>query len=88
METIKIAAVFPKSEPSESKEIKIDIEKTTSDLKQLAESFESAHPKEIEKHLNVIKKNLGAFITQILENQIQIYDYDAAMDICSFSQNS
>ena len=49
-------------------------------LKQLAAALETADPKEIKKHMEAVKEYLDSSSFQHLENQINGYDYDEALE--------
>ncbi|MBW2099843.1 MAG: PhnD/SsuA/transferrin family substrate-binding protein [Deltaproteobacteria bacterium] len=49
-------------------------------LKQLADSLEIADPEEIKKQMEVVRKHLDPSIFQELENHVNTYDYDEALE--------
>jgi len=62
------------------KEIPVDTVKLLSLFKQLAAALKMADPLGIKKHMEVLKEYLDRSTLQHLENQINGYDYDEALE--------
>ena len=58
----------------------INIQDVLSALKQLAHALDLAEPEEIEKHMKVVRKYLDISILQDIEDQVNDYEYDKALE--------
>ncbi len=68
-------------ELSHGKEISAAPEQLKPLLKQLAEALDLAEPEEIKKHVEALRKHLATSVFQDLENLINNYDYEKALNL-------
>jgi len=70
------------SEVESPKKISADPEQLRPLLKQLAEALDFAEPEEIKEHMEALREHLvGTSAFQELENLINNYDYEKALDL-------
>ncbi len=67
-------------EAEESKQESFDIQQLTDDLRQLAEAIDVAQPNKIEMFFAAVKKQLNTQTIQELENQLDCFEYDEALE--------
>jgi len=70
-----------KVESPNSKEISADPEQIRPLLKKLAEALDTAEPEEIKKHMEALKEHLNTSTFHDLENLINNYDYENALNL-------
>ena len=70
----------PKAQLSRTKQTSLEAERFLSMLNQLADALDVADPEEIIMHFNILKERLDRSTVQQLENQINNYDYDKALE--------
>ena len=58
----------------------INIQDVLSALKQLVHALDLAEPEEIEKHMKGVRKYLDISILQYIEDQVNNYEYDKALE--------
>jgi len=84
LESLQMLADTSKTEPLPDKERGVvpvvDPAQVIPVLKQLAGALDLAEPEEIEKHMEIIKKYLDISILGNLENQVNDYEYDRALE--------
>jgi len=69
------------SEVESPKEISADPEELRPLLKQLAEALDLAEPEKIKKHMEALKEHLNTSVFHDLENLINNYDYEKALNL-------
>ncbi|MBC2696386.1 MAG: response regulator, partial [Desulfobacteraceae bacterium] len=84
LESLQMLADTSKTEPLSGKERGagpgVDPAQVIPALKQLANALDLAEPEEIKKHMEVIKKYLDISIFRNLEDQVNDYEYDRALE--------
>jgi len=84
LESLQMLADTSKTEPLPGKERGVgpgvDPAQVIPVLKQLAGALDLAEPEEIKKHIKVIKKYLDISILRNLEDQVNDYEYDRALE--------
>ena len=84
LESLQLLADTSKTEPLPGKESgaghDIDPAQVIPILKQLADALDLAEPEEIKKHMEVIKKYLDISILKDIEDQVNDYEYDRALE--------
>jgi signal transduction histidine kinase/DNA-binding response OmpR family regulator/ABC-type phosphate/phosphonate transport system substrate-binding protein/HPt (histidine-containing phosphotransfer) domain-containing protein len=70
----------PKPQVSKAKHPSPEPERFLSMLSPLADALDIADPEEIKRHFNLLKAHLDRSTVQQLENQINNYDYDKALE--------
>ncbi|MBC2693732.1 MAG: response regulator [Desulfobacteraceae bacterium] len=84
LESLQSLADTSKTEPLPGKERgvgpAVDPAQVMPVLKQLADALDLAEPEEIEKHIKVIKKYLDISILKDIEDQVNDYEYDRALE--------
>jgi len=85
LESLQSLADTSKTEPLPGKERgagpDVDPAQVIPVLKQLADALNLAEPEEIKKHIKVIKKYLDISILKDIEDQVNDYEYDKALEI-------
>lgn len=80
-ESLQSLVDISKVESSHGKKISADPEQLRPLLKQLAEALDLAEPEEIKKHVEALRKHLATSVFQDLENLINNYDYEKALNL-------
>jgi len=84
LESLQMLADTSKTEPLPGKErgasLGVDPAQVIPILKQLAGALDLAEPEEIKKHIKVIKKYLDISIIKDIEDQVNDYEYDRALE--------
>jgi CheY-like chemotaxis protein len=80
-ESLQSLVEISEVESSHGKEISAAPEQLKPLLKQLAEALDLAEPEEIKKHVEALRKHLATSVFQDLENLINNYDYEKALNL-------
>ncbi len=84
LESLQMLADTSKTEPLPGKERGVgpgvDPAQVIPVLKQLADALDLAEPEEIKKHMEIIKKYLDISILRNLEDHVNDYEYDRALE--------
>lgn len=74
--------VTPQKKPAHAQKISREIRplKISALLKKLTDALEIADPEEIKKQMEAVRKHLDPSIFQELENHVNTYDYDEALE--------
>jgi hypothetical protein len=70
----------PKAQLSRAKQTSLEAGRFLSMLKQFADALDVADPEEIIMHFNILKEHLDRSTFQQIENHINNYDYDKALE--------
>jgi HPt (histidine-containing phosphotransfer) domain-containing protein len=70
----------PKSKESETPAVRIDAAQLLPLLEKLADAFDMADPQEIKNRMEMVQKYLDRSMLHDLENQVNNYEYDQAME--------
>jgi len=80
-ESLQSLVATSEVESPHGKEISADPEQLRPLLKQLAEALDLAEPEEIKKHMEALKEHLNTSVFHDLENLIDKYDYEKALNL-------
>jgi len=80
LQSLELLVEKPKAQRSKAKHPPLEAERFLSMLNPLADALDLADPEEIDMYFNLLKEHLDKSTFQQLENHINNYDYDKALN--------